>query len=129
VYKRQLLDDAVGNIGYPVDVIVMRTERFERTKRAASRRKYLKALLTRYQIEFPKTHDIKTLPRLAGSASGPVAETVTGASWLTPIGVEIRYPGETAGMLPGEEPRPLRSQAVTAGRACDPGRRLTSAPE
>ena len=25
--------DAVGNIGYPVDVIVMRTERFERTKR------------------------------------------------------------------------------------------------
>ena len=75
-----LLDDAVGNIGYPVDVIVMRTERFERTKRAASRRKYLKALLTRYQIEFPKTHDIKTLPRLAGSASGPVAETVTGAS-------------------------------------------------
>jgi len=25
--------DAVGNIGYPVDVIVMRTERYERTKR------------------------------------------------------------------------------------------------
>jgi uncharacterized protein len=25
--------DAVGNVGYPVDVIVMRTERFERTKR------------------------------------------------------------------------------------------------
>jgi len=24
---------ALGNIGYPVDVIVMRTERFERTKR------------------------------------------------------------------------------------------------
>src|ERR1035438_2936263 len=26
--------DAVGDIGYPVDVIVMRTQRFERTKRA-----------------------------------------------------------------------------------------------
>jgi uncharacterized protein len=25
--------DAVGDVGYPVDVIVMRTERFERTKR------------------------------------------------------------------------------------------------
>jgi predicted nucleotidyltransferase len=25
--------DAVGDIGYPVDIIVMRTERFERTKR------------------------------------------------------------------------------------------------
>ena len=26
-------ENAVGNIGHPVDVIVMRTERFERTKR------------------------------------------------------------------------------------------------
>jgi len=31
--------------------------------------KYLKALLTRYQIEFPKTHDIKTLLQLVETAS------------------------------------------------------------
>jgi predicted nucleotidyltransferase len=33
-HERQVeIRDAVGDIGYPVDVIVMRTERFERTKR------------------------------------------------------------------------------------------------
>ena len=31
--KRVEIRGAVGDIGYPVDVIVMRTERFERTKR------------------------------------------------------------------------------------------------
>jgi HEPN domain-containing protein len=62
--------------------------------------KYLKALLTRRQIEFPKTHDIKTLLHLAGA---PVADSLSGANWLTPFGVEIRYPGDTAEMLPGDE--------------------------
>jgi HEPN domain-containing protein len=66
--------------------------------------KYLKALLTRCQIEFPKTHDIKTLPQLAGD---PVADSLSGARWLTPFGVEIRYPGDTAEMLPGEEDRAI----------------------
>src|ERR1017187_5386212 len=62
--------------------------------------KYLKALLTRRQIEFPKTHDIKALLQLAGDA---VADSLGGAKWLTPFGVEIRYPGDTAEMLPGDE--------------------------
>ena len=31
--RRVAIRGAVGDIGYPVDVIVMRTERFERTKR------------------------------------------------------------------------------------------------
>src|ERR1017187_671752 len=66
--------------------------------------KYLKALLTRNQIEFPKTHDIKTLLQLAGD---PVADSLSGARWLTPFGVEIRYPGDTAEMLPGEEDRAI----------------------
>src|ERR1035437_4310369 len=66
--------------------------------------KYLKALLTRRQIEFPKTHDIKTLLHLAGA---PVADSLSGAKWLTPFGVEIRYPGDTAEMLPGDEDRAI----------------------
>jgi len=66
--------------------------------------KYLKALLTRCQIEFPKTHDIKTLLQLAGD---PVADSLGAAKWLTPFGVEIRYPGETAEMLPGDEDKAL----------------------
>ena len=31
--RRVAIRDAVGDVGYPVDVIVMRTERFEETKR------------------------------------------------------------------------------------------------
>jgi HEPN domain-containing protein len=67
--------------------------------------KYLKALLTRRQIEFPKTHDIKTLLHLAGV---PVADSLSGAQWLTPFGVEIRYPGDTAEMLPGDEIKAIK---------------------
>jgi HEPN domain-containing protein len=62
--------------------------------------KYLKAFLTRCQIEFPKTHDIKLLLELAGD---PLADSLSDAKWLTPFGVEIRYPGDTAEMLPGDE--------------------------
>ncbi len=65
--------------------------------------KYLKALLTRRQIEFPKTHDIKTLLSLIRPLDEGAAETMRDARWLTPFGVEVRYPGETAEMLPGDE--------------------------
>ena len=63
--------------------------------------KYLKALLTRCQIEFPKTHDIKMLLQLAGD---PPADFLRGAQWLSPFGVAIRYPGDSADMLPGDGP-------------------------
>jgi HEPN domain-containing protein len=69
--------------------------------------KYLKALLTAYQIEFPKTHDIKTLLHLVARASGEVAESLSAARWLTPFGVEIRYPGDIADMLPGDEAKAI----------------------
>lgn len=69
--------------------------------------KYLKALLTRYQIEFPKTHDITTLLQLVGSASSSLADSLSGARWLTPFGVEIRYPSDTAEMLPGDEAKAI----------------------
>ena len=69
--------------------------------------KYLKALLTRYQIEFPKTHDIKRLLNLVSVANGPVAESLSAAKWLTPFGVEIRYPSDAAEMLPGDEAKAI----------------------
>lgn len=65
--------------------------------------KYLKALLTGYQIEFPKTHDIQALLQLVNAAGCPVTDSLGEAKWLTPFGVEIRYPGEAAEMLPDDE--------------------------
>jgi HEPN domain-containing protein len=65
--------------------------------------KYLNALLTRYQIEFPRTHDIKTLPHLVATEHKALAAALDAATWLTPFGVEVRYPSDAAELLAGEE--------------------------
>jgi len=69
--------------------------------------KYLKALLTYYQVEFPKTHQIQRLLILVSGVNREAAGALTGARWLGPFGVEIRYPGDAAEMLPGDELRAI----------------------
>jgi HEPN domain-containing protein len=56
--------------------------------------KYLKALLTWQQIEFPKTHDIDQLLDLLQPSAPETAAALRQAAALTPYGVELRYPGE-----------------------------------
>jgi len=56
--------------------------------------KYLKALLTWHQIEFPKTHAIEQLLDLAKQADAETAASLKDAAVLSPYGVDIRYPGE-----------------------------------
>jgi HEPN domain-containing protein len=70
--------------------------------------KYLKALLTRNQIEFPKTHDIKTLLQLAGD---PVADSLSGARWLTRLALRFAIPATPPRCCPGRKIEPLRSRA------------------
>jgi HEPN domain-containing protein len=65
--------------------------------------KYLKALLTFYQVEFPKTHEIERLLALVSGANRQAADVLSGAKWLGPFGVDTRYPGDAAEMLPGDE--------------------------
>jgi len=67
--------------------------------------KYLKALLTRHQIEFPKTHVIRRLLILLEPVDPALVKSVDDANWLSPFGAEIRYPGDRAEALPGEEVR------------------------
>jgi HEPN domain-containing protein len=55
--------------------------------------KFIKAYLVRYQIEFPKTHDLGQLLRLASEADPKLREELNSCEWLTPFGVEFRYPG------------------------------------
>ncbi len=65
--------------------------------------KYLKALLVRHQIEFPKTHDIaKLLDRVATLDTG-LADSLRHADVLTPFGVETRYPSDAPEVLYGGE--------------------------
>lgn len=68
--------------------------------------KYLKAFLTMRQVEFPKTHDIQELLNLAKTVDGKLAESLRPTAFLTPYGVEIRYP---AGL-----PDPTQSEAEQA---------------
>ena len=56
--------------------------------------KYLKAFLVWHQIEFPKTHDIEALLKLAGEADKKIPEILREAIILTPYGVDYRYPGD-----------------------------------
>lgn len=56
--------------------------------------KYLKAFLVWHQIEFPKTHDIEALLKLAGKVDDKIPEILREAAMFTPYGVDYRYPGE-----------------------------------
>jgi HEPN domain-containing protein len=56
--------------------------------------KYLKAFLVWHQIEFPKTHDLEALLKLAGKADDKIPEILRDAAILTPYGVDYRYPGD-----------------------------------
>ena len=65
--------------------------------------KYLKALLTRHQTEFPKTHVIRRLLILLGPVEPLIAEELDDANWLSPYGAEIRYPGDRSETVPGDQ--------------------------
>ncbi|MEX2261919.1 MAG: HEPN domain-containing protein [Bryobacteraceae bacterium] len=67
--------------------------------------KYLKGLLTRHQIEFPKTHVIRRLLILLQPIDSATAQALDEASWLSPFGADIRYPGDRPETLPGDEAR------------------------
>ncbi len=56
--------------------------------------KYLKAYLVRYQVEFRKTHDLEELLTLAAPIDSSLVEEIGPCGWLTPFGVEFRYPGD-----------------------------------
>ena len=73
----------------------------------------MKALLTRHQTEFPKTHVIRRLLLLLQPVEPTLAGALEDANWLSPFGVDIRYPADFPEMLPGDEARALE----LAGRA------------
>ena len=56
--------------------------------------KYLKAFLTRRQVEFPKTHDLAALLDLVARVAPALAGSLPAITALTPYGVESRYPGD-----------------------------------
>ena len=70
--------------------------------------KYLKAFLVWHQIEFPKTHDIEALLKLAGKVDDKIPEILGDTVILTPYGVDYRYPGEYPEVTIADAKRALR---------------------
>ena len=56
--------------------------------------KFIKAFLVCQQVEFRKTHDLEELLTLSKPADPSLKEEAASCLWLTPFGVEFRYPGE-----------------------------------
>jgi HEPN domain-containing protein len=56
--------------------------------------KFLKAYLVRHQIEFRKTHDLGQLLTLSSRVDPELQTRCSSCTWLTPFGVEFRYPNE-----------------------------------
>jgi len=56
--------------------------------------KFIKAFLVRHQIEFRKTYNLEELSALVGKIDPQLSNEIAFCKWLTPYGVEFRYPGE-----------------------------------
>lgn len=60
--------------------------------------KYIKAILTLHQIEFPKTHDLDELLDLIEPIDRNLANSLRDIIVLTKYGADIRYPGDIPDM-------------------------------
>ena len=64
--------------------------------------KYLKAFLSRHQIEFPKTHNLGELLDLIAQVDPSLAGSLCDVTALNPYGVDVRYPSDFPAMTPGD---------------------------
>ena len=78
--------------------------------------KYLKALLSWRQVEFPKTHDLAKLLDLLADSDPALADTLREAEELTPFGVDVRYPSALSKVPPAAARGALRLAAQVRTR-------------
>ena len=65
--------------------------------------KYLKAMLVRHKIDFPKLHDLVQLEELVARVEPDVRLVHHCLAELNPYGVDIRYPGLEATVEEGKQ--------------------------
>ena len=95
-FVRQWLDKAEEDLKAAEILLEGGLEDFDNvgfhTQQAAE--KFIKAVLVRHQISFPKSHSIALLRELVAQVDSSLAGKFSPADSLTPYGVEFRYPGE-----------------------------------
>lgn len=57
--------------------------------------KFMKAVLVRHQVEFPKTHDVALIRRLIAQIDQSLSARLASGDILTPYAVDFRYPGDS----------------------------------
>ena len=75
--------------------------------------KALKAVLLSMEIEFPYTHDIKGLLRIAETSGVVIPPAIQQAALLTPYAVETRYPGDWMDITESEMQEALQTAERT----------------
>lgn len=55
--------------------------------------KYLKSLLVKHGLSFPKTHDLTQLKNLIKSVDADILLIAPALDTLNPYGIDVRYPG------------------------------------
>ncbi len=64
--------------------------------------KYIKALLTWTDVDFPKTHDLRGLLDMLPPSHAQLGDELSEIIVLTPYGVELRYPTDRPEATPDE---------------------------
>ena len=64
--------------------------------------KYIRAVLTFWDIEFPKTHIMAKLLGLVETRDAALAESLFDAVVLTPYAMDLRYPGDRPDASPAQ---------------------------
>jgi len=103
-------DLRLGRIGAD-DPSVLREQVCFHAQQAAE--KALKAVLLSMQIEFPYTHDIKGLLRIAETSGVLIPPAIQQATLLTPYAVETRYPGDWMDITESEMQEALQTAEYT----------------
>ncbi len=84
----------MGSEQYPPEVVCFHCQQFVE--------KLLKAFLTMYDVEAPKTHDLRRLIQLAEPFVRDLSDFTDQSDKLTVYGVDTRYPGEWFPVSPDE---------------------------
>jgi HEPN domain-containing protein len=74
--------------------------------------KALKSALTLEGVDFPKTHDIDFLVKLAEECDTELSADIAGAGWLTPWGTDFRYDDEPLEALDKDRALKAAGEAV-----------------
>ena len=101
-----LLDAVISNLNVADDIFGFHAQQ--------AAEKYLKALLSHFQISFKHTHNLRSLMELLAKAGQPLPTDLADLDTLTPFGTLARYEeGDSSSPLDRKQTRELIRKTAT----------------